>query len=202
MMRRLIPALATAATLTGMFSGCSILEPQPDLTRFFVLASLAEPAADTSNLRIGIGPLALPDYLRRTEMARRDSETEIRYADTSRWAEPLEEGLARTLAENIALLIGTKRVLVLPAPIRNEPDFTVPIEVIRFEPTPEGDVLLIARWLVRQTGRDGESQVYLSRITAKPGGSSWKSRSRAMSRATLDLSREIADAIRATAATR
>lgn len=202
MMRRLVPALATAATLAGMFSGCSILEPQPDLTRFFVLASLAEPATDTSNLRIGIGPLALPDYLRRTEMARRDSETEVRYADTSRWAEPLEEGLARTLAENIALLVGTKRVLVVPAPIRSEPDVTVPIEVIRFEPTPDGDVLLIARWVVRWTGEEGESQVHVSRITAKPTGSSWKSRSRAMSRATLDLSREIADAIRATAATR
>lgn len=202
MTRRFGPALAMAATLAGMLSGCSILEPQPDLTRFFVLASLAEPAADTSNLRIGIGPLALPDYLRRTEMARRDSETEIRYADTSRWAEPLEEGLARTLAENIALLIGTKRVLVLPAPIRNDPDVTVPIEVIRFEPTPEGDVLLIARWAVRPTGHDGESRVYVSRITAKTSGSSWKSRSRAMSRATLDLSREIAEAIRATAATR
>lgn len=198
---RCLAAVALALTT----SGCSILEPRPDLTRFYVLTTLAEPAGELdSNIRVGIGPLLLPDYLQRYEMAHRNSATELRYADTERWAEPLLDSVGRTLAENVALLVGTKRVMVLPAPIRGEPDVTVPIEIIRFEPMPDGRINLVARWIVR-TGdaADGElPQVQLSQFHETPQDDSWSSRSEAMSRAVLALSREISEAIRATVTAR
>lgn len=190
-------AIALALLLAATAGGCSILQPQPDRTRYYVLAALAPPpAVFDRDLRVGIGPLILPDYLARYQMVRRKGLTELRYSDINRWAETLADGAGRTLVENVAMLVGTKRVMLLPAPIRGEPDVTVPIEIIRFEPDPDGDVNLVARWVVRLTDGDGKpGEVRLSQIVVRPEGSNWKARSEAMSRALLDLSREISAVI-------
>jgi len=198
--RLIFLAIALAA------SGCSILAPRPDFTRFYVLAALATPPADLdSDLSIAIGPLIVPDYLQRYEMVHRKSNTELKYTDNARWAETLPDGLGRTVAENVALLVGTKRVIVYPAPLSGTPDFSVPIEIIRFEPAPDGRVNLVARWVVRNEARSGEArrvEVRLSQILETPRNDSWKARSEAMSQAALRLSEEIAAAIRTAAGNR
>lgn len=198
--RSIVVAFALAA------SGCSILQPQPDLTRYYVLAALATPAAGfDSDLSVIVGPLIAPDYLQRPEMLERSSATELVYADTARWAEALPEGFSRTVAENVALLLGTRRVMAYPAPLRATPDFSVPIEVIRFEPGPDGRVNLVARWAVRDESRTGDArrvEVRLSQIHETPADDSWTARSEAMSRAVLELSNEIADVVRTAAGNR
>jgi len=194
--RRFLAAVAVAMVA----SGCTFLQPHPDLTRYYVLASLAAPTEQPgSDLRIGIGPLLLPDYLQRYELVQRGSKTELHYADHARWAESLSDGLGRTIAENVALLLGTDRVIVLPALVRGELDFTVLLEIAHFEPAPDGHVNLVARWTVHDPAKKKAVDVRLSQLREKPAADDWRARTEAMSRVALRLSEEIATTIRAAA---
>ena len=188
-------ALLVAATLAG---GCTFLEPQPDTTRFYVLAALAEPAPEApKSPALGIGPVQLPAYLGRFEMAYRSTTTEVRYVQGERWAEPLDEGVARVLSENVAALLGSDRVVVLPSLRRTDLDLEVPVEVLRFEPTADGQVTLVARWSVRDLATRRVLDSHESRIREPLEGDSGASRTNAMSRATLRLAEEIAAAVAA-----
>ena len=86
------------AALIVCFStiGCSVLAPQPDRSRFFNLAAMSAisgdrdaayaPSAAAPAVMYGLGPIELPAYLDRNELATRVSPTEVTYSTTERWA--------------------------------------------------------------------------------------------------------------------
>ena len=191
-MMRLPRRLACGLSLGASLSGCAFLQPQPEQTTYFVLAPLAQPVAPTSTRAVGIGPFLFPDYLERPQMARRKTPNQVRYAPDRYWAEPLEENFARVLSENLGSLLGTERVIILPVQRRLTLDVEVAIEILRFEPTHENEVVLVARWFIR----DGHDRKFLgaheSRIHEPLEAKTGNAWARAMSRATLRLSEEIA----------
>src|SRR5262249_35436468 len=72
-----------------LVAGCSILAPRPDPFRFVVLTPLTDTDATSprrDGLVVGVGPVALPGYLRRPEMATRVAPNRIAFSDTVRWA--------------------------------------------------------------------------------------------------------------------
>ena len=79
-------------------SGCSILEPREDPTRFFVLspggAETLAPESD-AKLSITVGPLRLPAYLLRPEIVTRAGENELDPSPFDRWAEPIDGAILR-----------------------------------------------------------------------------------------------------------
>ena len=88
-------------------SGCSVLDPRPDTSRYFLLRPLAEadsgPGLD--GLVLGVGPMSVPDHLDRIEMIEPVGPYEVRYSTESRWVEPLGMQLRRVLAENLMTLL-------------------------------------------------------------------------------------------------
>ena len=50
---------------------------------------------------IGMGPLRLPDYLKRTRIVTRGPGNEIRVHEEARWAEPPNDAIHRVLAANV-----------------------------------------------------------------------------------------------------
>ena len=101
------------------------------------------------------------------------------------------------LSENVAALLGSDRVVVLPSLHRADLDLEVPVEVLRFEPTADGQVTLVARWSVRDLATRRVLDSHESRIREPLEGDSGASRTNAMSRATLRLAEEIAAAVAA-----
>src|SRR5207253_2828062 len=80
-------------------AGCSVLSPQPDRSRFYILTPVANsgvvaatPASTStdSQLTIGVGPVDFPDYLRRLPVVTRVAPNRIELSDEKRWAEPLD----------------------------------------------------------------------------------------------------------------
>ena len=69
--------IAWLAAACALAAGCgSLLDPRPDETRFYVLDPTAapEPAEETlasEGASIGLGPVRIPDYLRRPEIVTR-----------------------------------------------------------------------------------------------------------------------------------
>ena len=191
-----LPLLAALGTLAG----CSILTPQPDLSRFYVLSPTVPDTAPASSgarnrLSLGLGPIRFPDYLARPQLVSRLGENQIQFADEERWAEPLERNFARVLGENLAHLLDTERVVTLPAFVSVTVQYEVPMEVLRFESDDRGTIELWARWVVRDPADGRLFHSTESRITETAGGQGTDAVVAAMSRAVGRLSEEIAGAI-------
>jgi hypothetical protein len=158
-------------------------------------ADPAPPEAERSELRLGVGPVALPERLNRPQIVTRNGAHELLISEFSQWAEPLEDSFAEALSVNLSRLIPTDRVRVYPWPSRTEIDLKVEIEVIRFAGQPSGDVALAARWRLSQGSGSEVLPMRLSSYSEPIGASSSEALVAAMSRALGALSRDIASAI-------
>lgn len=136
--------LAAAAALVLAACGTS------PASRFYVLPS--PPAAATASAAgappLRLRPVRLPDYLARPAMAVRQGDSEIRYLDASRWAEPLDDGLTRILAQALAERLGDARVYRSGQGTDSTPAEaqSLRVEVLRLDNAPDGSAQLEARW--------------------------------------------------------
>ena len=186
-----------------MAAGCSVLSPQPDRSKLFILSPVsdsagaaAKPASTSpdSQLTIGVGPIGFPDYLRRPEVVTRVAPNRIDLSDERRWAEPLDRNFTRVLSENLATLLDTQRIEKYPWSLSTKVDYQIEVEVQRFETTSDGQSQLIASWIIR----DGQSNkiLYASKTIAEaPAGTDEVSASSALSNDLATLSKEIASRV-------
>jgi uncharacterized lipoprotein YmbA len=166
-----------------------------------VAAATAAPSGNaTRELAIGVGPVVVPRYLQRSGIVTRVGANALRASDTHRWGEDLDRGLARVVADDLAILVPATQVRTFPWRDSAPMDYRVSIDVQRFEPTADGTVVLEARWAVH---REDEATAVIrrsARIVEEVGSSDYAAAVGAMSRAAARLSQEIAAAIRADAA--
>ena len=144
--RRLVGAVLLVA-------GCSILAPRPDPFRFVVLTPLADTDAASprrDGLVVGVGPIALPGYLRRPEMATRVAPNRIAFSDTVRWAEPLDTNFTHVLSRDLSLLLGTDAIVAYPWSRTTRVDYGVGVQVLRFERDGAGSCELAADVAIRR----------------------------------------------------
>jgi uncharacterized protein len=174
--------------------GCSVLDPQPDRTHFFVLSPMAEAplAGGLENTVVALGPVKFPDYLGRLEIVTRTDENRLRFSDTERWAEPLELNFTRVLSQDLAVLMNLGEVVSYPWFADTGVDYQVPVYVLRFESDDSGDVVLDARWTVKAANTGKVLYAKDSRIVEKGASPSQTSRVAAMNGAVTKLAREIA----------
>jgi uncharacterized lipoprotein YmbA len=188
-----------AALAAGLLlAGCAETPP----TRFYTLSSVLAAPGETGaeagrDLAIGIGAVTLPEYLNRPQLVTRLGSNRVGLSDFDSWIEPLQGLFARTLAENLALLLDTDDVLTLPQRRPFRPDYQVEVEVTRFDADAAGNAVLDARWWV--LGARGESELHSARTTlVEPVPADDRSAAvAALSQALGALSREIADVIAA-----
>lgn len=193
-MRALAPVLAAAVALAG----CS-LGPQPDRSRLYTLTPLADVAdgsAALTDLELGLGPIALPEYLERAALVTRVAATEIQLSSHARWAEPLDEAIERTLRQNLAALLAPRRIASHPWPPSQRPELAVAVDVTRFELDARGDALLGARWTVRDARTGTVLDARDTSLVEPAGGRGTEAGVEALSRALAGLSREIAAVVR------
>jgi uncharacterized lipoprotein YmbA len=157
----------------------------------------ASGASGSPELAVSVGPIELPDYLRRRQIVRRAQANELRASDAEIWGEDLAAGFTRVLGEDLSALIPTDRITTFPEHEALRPDYRLIVVVERFEPDADGVVRLDARWrLVRSDGR--EALVVRRSSLAEPvDGTGTLATVDAMSRALAALAREIAAALRA-----
>jgi uncharacterized lipoprotein YmbA len=190
--------LVVLATL--WLAGCTLLTPTHDASRFYTLA--VRDAASPSNAAargrapsVVVGPVSVPAYLDRNEVAVRVSSTEIRYTPTERWAEPLATNFSTVLAEDLGTALGSDRVVPQSAAAGIAPDFFVEVVVVRFEAGTDGSAQLTARWAVR----DKDRKILTVRQTQharQATSATTEGGVKALSAALADLADEIATAIR------
>ncbi len=185
--------------ICALATGCTVLAPQPDHSKFFILTPISEPAgaaatpASTAlpSLSIGVGPIDFPDYLRRAEVVTRTAPNQIDLSETRRWGEPLDKNFTRVLSENLARLLNTRKIETYPWPRKTQIDYQIQLDVQCFETSSDGQSQLIARWMIKN-GLDGKD-LYASETTATaPVGAGDTGASAALSSDLATLSKEIA----------
>jgi uncharacterized lipoprotein YmbA len=148
-----------------------------------------------------VGPVEIPAYVDRPEIALRTSRNGIELAGFDRWAEPLRDGVARVLVENLSTLLGSERVVAFPfggARI----DTQVALRITRFDARTQGDCELAARWTLSADGGRETLASGIGRYSEPTAAGGYAEAAAALSRALERLSRDLAQAIAARPAAR
>jgi uncharacterized protein len=90
----------------------------------------------------------VPAYLARPGLVTMNGGVRVAYAETALWAESLDQGMARAVAEALSENSRIRAFAFSPAGPPPDHNYDVSIRVERFEGTDAGQVILRARWSV------------------------------------------------------
>ena len=184
--------------VTILLGGCG----RSQTTRFYVITPAHRPGDVLSEqslgkqLVLGIGPIGFPEYLDRPQIAGRANGNRLTLAEFDRWAEPLESGFSRVLAENLSALLSTDRTLLFPWKSTERIDYRIMVNVTRFDGIPGDEVSLIARWTLLDPDENELAAPKRTRIAVPTLQAGYEGVVSAMSEAVAKLSLDIVVAIR------
>ena len=188
-----------------LMAGCTFIGGTQQSTKNYVLNSLyseetqVQAVADLHTVGILVGPIRMALYLDRADIVIRDSQNQIRLAEFSQWAGPLQENFSRVLAENLSVLLATHSVGIFPGTRAMLFDYNVTVNVTRFDGIPGEQADLRARWGILDKSRKKMLFENHSALSQPTKDDSLEALIAAESRTLADLSREIAEAIKALA---
>src|SRR5262245_63029036 len=103
MTRRLCAIVASCALTIGCSS-------TPE-SRFYTLsATPSASAASSSEVSVAVGPVSVPAVVDRPQIVVSLGPNRVWLDEFNRWASPLQDDIARVVAENLVALLGTPRV--------------------------------------------------------------------------------------------
>ena len=188
-----------ALFIVALFSaGCGTSRPV-ELFTLNPLTSIQEQTlgmAAAGDVSIGVGPVALPEFLDRPQIVTRTSPNRLHASAFHRWAGSLQANLLAVLVENISILMGTNRVAVYPWADQFSPTYSIKLEVQQFDGRLGEYVLLNATWMVIEQEGNNPKLVKKSTIREPLSSKDYEALVAAESRALATLSREIAEEIR------
>ena len=186
---------ATCTLIILVFSGCGT-SPKPDFYHLEQSVSTQLTGLERG-VAIGIGPVNMAPYLDRPQIVTRAGNHKLELSEFNRWSEPLKSSVSRVIAVKLSNLLETNRVFLLPRREKSIPlDYQVTIDIARFDGELGGDANLTARWTIY----DNSEKAILTKvsiITEASGGEGFEHLVAAENRALQMLSREIAEAIKA-----
>ena len=171
-----------------------------DPARFYTLSATATPSSTQSKLSVAVGSVSVPAAVDRPQIVVSTSANTVTVDDFNRWASPLQDNIARVVAENLVAILGTPRVTLFPQTVTPDVDYRVQIEVRSFESAPGKSATINAVWTVRRT-KDGKTETGRTSAQEKLSDNGFDALAAAHSRALAQMSRDIADAITALART-
>ncbi|MGA9725392.1 MAG: PqiC family protein [Candidatus Binatus sp.] len=189
-MARRIAQVISIALLAVIAAGCSTAP-----ARFYSLASTATadgtPATSASVL---VGPVTIPASVDQPEFVVQVAANRVEVDEFNRWVSPLNDAIARAVAGDLVVLLGTPDVA--SAQLANfAPDYRVTIDVQRFESIQGQAATLEAVWTVRKAA-GGEIRSGRTVAREPVQGQDFEALAAAHSRAIAKMSADIATAIR------
>jgi uncharacterized lipoprotein YmbA len=157
-----------------------------------------KPLAPSRPLAIGVGPVTVAPYLDRPQIVTRPSGARLDVAEFDQWAAPLQDSVARVVAENLSFLMPTARVILQPLPRASSVDYQASIAVDRFDGTTGGEVVLLGYWSLWDANGNELARKKV-RFSAPTKGPEYEALVSAMSRTLADLSQDIATTVQGVA---
>jgi len=196
-MKRLPCVAAVLLALGVIVSACAGGTSSP--TYFYTLSAVPAAGAAPSGsaparLRVAVTQVAIPGTVDRPQLVVRTGPNRVAVADFHRWAEPLREGIARALAEDLASQLGAGFEVTVGEAVGAPADARVLVDVQKFEAALGGAVAVDALWAVRPL--KGETRTGRGAIEERATESDYAGVAAAYSRALARLAQDIAAALR------
>ena len=182
--------LLRVALVPAFLAGCGTTAP----SHFYSLESTAAASgAPSAHCAVMVGEVVIPEAVDRPEFVVQTAPNRVDVDEFNRWAAPLGNAIANTVAGDLAVLLGTPNVAA--APLANlDPDYQVTINVQRFESLRGEAALIDAVWTVQKTG-DGPARPGRTLAREPVQGQGYDALAAGHSRALATLSADIAAAI-------
>jgi len=188
----------TAALVAALSTSCSLGGNPPQYDYYVSTPPEAPPrVADqpqNSPLVLVIAPVELPSYLNRDQVVTRTGEYSIVYSKRDRWAEPLNEAFEGILRQCLARRLSPQGISVQARRIGLVPEYTLQVELLRFERHDSHHVELWARWTLRS--KAGSTRGNEFRIHEATASEDVRGAAASLSHAIDRLSGEVAAATR------
>ena len=173
-----------------LLGGCASRSP---MSSFYVLSpAVGEAETAGTGFLVGIGPVRLPDYLNRSQLVRRSSDSRLEVDEFNRWAGDLTQNIQDVLAENLSRLLGSDRVLTHPWSGAIKVSRQLVLDIRRFEAGPGREVVLDLQWRLFDPGREGLIAMANEHIVMPLQGEDSAAMVRAQNAALAELSRRLA----------
>lgn len=193
MNRPAVLARMAAALFLLTLAACSLSSPA---TTFYTLTALvpesSSDAVAATRSTVAVGPIEIADYLARPEIVTRSSANTLKIAATERWGGTLRNNVARTLRDNLGLLLAPAGCRIVawesPVPI----DYRIALSIARFEEDERGQVILEADWLLFTERGKQVAATGSARVVEDVTGVGYSATVESMGRALAILSRELA----------
>jgi uncharacterized lipoprotein YmbA len=140
-----------AAGLLPCLSGCLGSSPS---VRHFAMSPVSGQSvgAGAPEEAIALGPVDFARYLERPQMVTRVDGSELAFDEVNRWAGGFESNVVRVLADDLSMRLGATPVLLDAAGAPFAIRYRVAVDFERFEGHPGAELVLRARWSVREEG--------------------------------------------------
>jgi uncharacterized lipoprotein YmbA len=188
-----IARMILIALLAAQAVGCASAP-----ARFYSLDSTATAtSAPAERATVMVGPVSIPASVDQPEFVVQVAPNRVDVDEFNRWDAPLNDSIARVVAGDLAVQLGSPNVTT--AQLANfNPSYWVTIDVRRFESVRGEAATVDAMWVVRRTsGKQTRSGRTVARETVQ--GDGFEALAAAHSRALATVSGDIAGAIRAEA---
>ncbi len=165
-------------------------------SHFYTLNSTATgDGSPAANCAVVVGPVSIPALVDRPQFVVQVATNRVQVDEFNRWAEPLNDNIARVVAGDLAALLGTTQVATAPLANFNSA-YRVAIDIQRFESVRGKSVLIEAMWVVHRTTTGGNTRSGRTVASEPAAGDSFDALAAAHSRALAKVSGDIAAVIR------
>lgn len=195
--RRLLILVLAIAALTAV-GACRSAAPT---VRFYTLSPVSDaPAASAmaergAGFSVGVGPLTIPREIDRPNIVTRTADGQLHIDEFHRWAGTMEDSVLSLLTRGIAAELDSELVVAHPWTNFIDPDYRLPINILRLDGELGGTVTLEATWGVTPHGQRRAVVVHRSTITEPTAGPGYAELVKAHNRALATLSRTIVEEI-------
>lgn len=132
--------LLCAATLAGCAS---------PPTNYYRIAATPGPEVSSAVLSVGVRSMDIPGYLEQNNIARPGGAYQFNTYPNDLWAEPLAAMLQSAMVQNLGERLPNATVIASGGSIEAPSRVLVEINILRFDPTPDGQILLLAQTAIK-----------------------------------------------------
>lgn len=153
-------------------TGC--LGRSPDVRHYLLGTSMpGGGSSSTRDVAVLVGPVRMPSYLERSQIARLESNGEIELDETNRWLGGFEENFLRALTSGLARKLGSVKIVQHPSRAPFSLDYRVQLHVDDLIDVTGEALRVRIRWSLQIEGAEEPAEIFLMQETVpiESGGS-------------------------------
>lgn len=140
--------------LVSIFLGAGCISASISPTPRFYMLHTKDKAATSQKFNmpqeviIEVGPVVIPQYLDRPQIVTYDKNKMLVFAQFDRWGELLDEGIERSITENLTLMLPGASIQMFPCNFSIPLSYQLIIDIVKLDCDLDGNLYLVAQWSI------------------------------------------------------